>query len=371
MTQLRTLIVDGDVLCRDTLRTALSGEADVEVVAVASSAKLGLDRLKQFHPDVVILDAGLSDMGAADFTSAVLGVFPDTGVILLCTDEAAAASQVILALEAGAFDFVLKPAGRCVAENTAPLHWLLLQKMRCFSIRRYSRIAKSFAAERAPAGIQSQAETQRREAQAALRQKLLPAGARKDRPIEAVLIGVSTGGPEALTEVIPALPPSFSLPVVIVLHMPKHFTGRMAEALNRESDRVVKEAADGDLLKPGHVYLAPGGRHLVLDRATRGDIVLRTLDDPPENGCKPSVDVLFRSAAQNLRGHVLAVVLTGMGEDGMRGLRELKKHQTRVLVQDEATSVVWGMPGSAVRAGCADEVLPLGQIAQRIGELSP
>lgn len=369
MTQLRTLIVDADVLCRDTLRTALSREADVEVVAVASSGKLGLDRWKQLRPDVVILDAGLPDMAPADFTNAALAGSAPTGVVLICTDDTASANRAILALEAGAFDFVLKPAGRCTAENTASLQRLLLQKMRCFSIRRYSRIAKSLTGERAPTDGSSDSAPQLRQAQAAAQRTLLRAGANKDTRIEAVLIGVSTGGPEALTEIIPALPPSFALPVVIVLHMPKHFTGRMAEALNRQTDRIVKEADDGDLLKPGHVYLAPGGSHLALERGTRRNIVLRTLDDPPENGCKPSVDVLFRSAARSLRGHVLAVVLTGMGEDGTRGLRELKKLQTHVLVQDEATSVVWGMPGSAVRAGCADEILPLGQIAQRIGEL--
>jgi len=182
-------------------------------------------------------------------------------------------------------------------------------------------------------------------------------------------MGVSTGGPEVLAEIIPEFPAWFPLPIVIVLHMPKHFTGRMAEALDRKSELAVSEAAEGDVLQPGHVYLAPGGLHLVLDRDTRQRIALRTVDDPPENGCKPSVDVLFRSAARVLGHRVLAVVLTGMGEDGTRGLGELKKHKVRVLVQDEATSVVWGMPGSAVRAGYADEVLPLGRIAPRISEL--
>jgi two-component system chemotaxis response regulator CheB len=276
---------------------------------------------------------------------------------------------VILALEAGAFDFVLKPPARCTPENTAPLQRLLVQKIRCFSIRRYSRIAKSFSLAQTPRDAQPTAEDLGSQAQAAVQRKLAQPGARKEGQIEAVVIGVSTGGPEALSEVIPELPASFPVPIVIVLHMPKHFTGRMAEALDREADLAVKEATDGDILQPGQVYLAPGGRHLILDRETRGRIALRTVDDPPENGCKPSVDVLFRSAAKVLRGSVLAVVLTGMGEDGTKGLRELKQHQARVLVQDEATSVVWGMPGSAVRAGCADEILPLGKIARRISEL--
>jgi len=145
MMQLRTLIVDGDVLCRDTLRTVLSGESDLEVVALASSGKLGLDRVSQLRPDVVILDAGLADMAPADFTGTVLTVSPQTGVILTCTDDGACADRVIDALEGGAFDFVLKPTGRCKPENTTQLQRLLLQKIRCFSSRRYSQIAKSFS----------------------------------------------------------------------------------------------------------------------------------------------------------------------------------------------------------------------------------
>jgi len=369
MTQLRTLIVDADVLCRDTLRTALSGESDVEIVGLASSGKLGLERVSQLRPDVVVLDAGLADIAPAGFTGAVLAGSPQTGVILTCPDDRACADRVIDALEAGAFDFVLKPASRCKPENTAQLQRLLLQKIRCFSIRRYSRIAKSFSLGARSPDSQTATGTERPEARADVRRKLVQPGEKKEGPIEAVVMGVSTGGPEALAEIVPEFPASFPLPIVIVLHMPKHFTGRMAEALDRESKLAVTEAADGDVLEPSHAYLAPGGLHLILDRQTRQRIALRTVDDPAENGCKPSVDVLFRSAASVLRDRVLAVVLTGMGEDGTRGLRELKKHQVRVLVQDEATSVVWGMPGSAVRAGCADEILPLGRIAGRIGEL--
>jgi len=145
MTQLRTLIVDGDVLCRGALRTLLSGESDLEVAALASSGKLGLDRVSQLRPDVVILDAGLADMAPADFTGAVLTALPQTGVILTSTDDGASADRVIEALEGGAFDFVLKPAGRCKPENTTQLQRLLPQKIRCFSIRRYSRIAESFS----------------------------------------------------------------------------------------------------------------------------------------------------------------------------------------------------------------------------------
>ena len=347
----------------------MSGESDVEVVAIASSGKLGLDRLKQFHPDVVILDAGLPDMAAAVFTSTVLADSPHTGVILLCTDDAASASQVILALEAGAFDFVLKPAGRCIAENTAPLQRLLLQKMRCFSIRRYSRIAKSFTAEPCAGGhpVRGRDATPASPGRPAAK---TPASGREERPS-------NRGRVDWRLDRRPRSAHRSHPCPAAVFFVAGRDRAAHAQTFHRahggSSESGIGPGRQGGrrrrYLETQACLLAPGGSHLALDRASRRDIVLRTLDDPPENGCKPSVDVLFRSAARNLHGRVLAVVLTGMGEDGTRGLRELKTHQTRVLVQDEATSVVWGMPGSAVRAGCADEVLPLGQIAQRIGEL--
>jgi two-component system chemotaxis response regulator CheB len=271
--------------------------------------------------------------------------------------------RAILALEAGAFDFVLKPDRRTRGDAVASLRRLLLPKIRCFSIRRYSQAAK--------------AGTQPGPASAAVSvrpEDLLPRTARRLAAgrlpaIEVVVVGASTGGPEALSKLIPALPRDFPLPVLTVLHMPKLFTARMAAALAKESAIPVSEACDGETAAAGHAYLAAGGMHLKVERGTRRRTVLRLTDDPPENGCKPAVDVLFRSAAAAFGERVLAVLLTGMGEDGTRGLAELKRLRAPAIVQDEATSVIWGMPGSAVKAGLADEVLPLARIAPRIVEL--
>jgi two-component system chemotaxis response regulator CheB len=184
-----------------------------------------------------------------------------------------------------------------------------------------------------------------------------------------VLIGVSTGGPEALVKIIPLFPPNFPVPIVIVLHMPKLFTGAMAKDLDAKSAITVSEAMDNDVLSPGHVYLAPGGIHLIIESGTRGNLILRTKDGMLENGCKPAVDVLFKSAAPIVREKAIGVILTGMGIDGTEGIKTLREHDVPVIVQDEASSVVWGMPGNIVKNGIHCDVLPLTKIPDKIVEI--
>jgi two-component system chemotaxis response regulator CheB len=186
--------------------------------------------------------------------------------------------------------------------------------------------------------------------------------------VSAVAIGVSTGGPNALNDVIPGLPASLPAPVLIVQHMPPVFTKILAERLDTRSALTVVEAADGDLVAPGGVWIAPGGQHMVL-RREGGQVRIAITDDPPENSCRPAVDPLFRAAAEAYDGRVLAVVLTGMGQDGLRGTERLRDAGARVLAQDEATSVVWGMPGFVARNGLADDVLPLDEIGPEIVRL--
>lgn len=366
MPVLSILIVDDELRSREALRTALADIADMTVCGEATTGELGLKWTGRMHPDLVIAAAVLPDMTVGDFTRNVLSLHPHTGVLILSRDDPRHADLTIAALEAGAFDFIMKPDYRVREDEVAALRRLLLTRIRGFSIKRYSHLARGFSLDKAPPPepVGNSASLERAKAEKIVRSS--PPESRPESRIEAVLIGASTGGPEALTELIPALPSTLPVPVVVVLHMPRSFTGRMAQSLNRAAAMTVKEAEDETLLLPGHVYLAPGGLHLSLHRDARGRLLLRTLDTPPENGCKPSVDVLFRSAAPVLKGRALAVVLTGMGEDGTKGLLELKKHAVPVLVQDEASSVVWGMPGSAVRAKCADEVLPLSKMAQRI-----
>jgi two-component system chemotaxis response regulator CheB len=180
-----------------------------------------------------------------------------------------------------------------------------------------------------------------------------------------VAIGVSTGGPNALNDVIPELPGTLSTPVLIVQHMPPLFTQILAERLDGRSALTVSEAADGDTVEPGGVWIAPGGRHMVVRRdGTRVRIALN--DDPPENSCRPAVDPMMRSVVEVYGGRALAVIMTGMGQDGLRGIEILRDAGGQVLAQDEATSIVWGMPGIVAREGLADEVIPLDQIAPEI-----
>ena len=368
----QVLIVDDDVVWRDVLLDALSDLGDINVVGTAPNGKIGLAKARQMEPDLLLVASGITDVSALDLTRTAMSERPELGVLLASSGNRSSADATIRALEAGAFDFVLKPDDLSVDLRTEALRRSLVPKIRCFAIRRYSRVAKGLFpdVDPLPGGETAGRAAEPREPEGPIA-KLT---ARRERlnevlgngRIEAVLIGASTGGPQALSQLIPAFPPSFAPPIVIVLHMPKAFTGSMAEDLDRKSGLRVKEAVDGDLVESGTVYLAPGGRHLTVERGTRDRVSLRTTDGPPENACKPSVDVLLRSAADVFRGRALTLILTGMGEDGTRGLSALKQFNAPALVQDEASSVIWGMPGSVVRAGYANEVLPLDKIADRV-----
>jgi two-component system chemotaxis response regulator CheB len=237
---------------------------------------------------------------------------------------------------------------------------LLLSKIRCCSIKRFSRMARAGNPE--VLARSSVFKAQRAQAPEISRQFL-------KAKYDAALIGVSTGGPEALMRLVPALPKGLRAPIFIALHMPKDFTGPMAALLAKNARMSVEEFGDNKTAIAGNIYLARGGLHGIIACKTDDSVDMRIDDGPPENGCKPSVDALFRSGAARFKDRVAAVVLTGMGNDGVRGAEAIKKQGGLVIVQDEATSVVWGMPGSVARAGFADEILPLDSIAPRLGEL--
>jgi two-component system chemotaxis response regulator CheB len=344
MKRIRILIVDESVICRDALGKALSDVADVELLGTAPNGKTGLSRLGQTEVDLLVLSAGIRDPDAAQFTRQAFKVKPDVGVLLTTHQDARDAAMVIETLEAGAFDFTVKPAEGCPEELEQILKRRLLPKIRVFSTALYSRLARSLSST----GI----------------------AAKPTRPVaeDSEIRAINTLVKEKKEK--RALPADFPLPVVAVVHMPEEFTVSLARNLNERSQLTVNEARDGEELQPGRVYLAPGGRHLLLDSATRGRLLLRTSDDPPENGCRPAVNVLFCSAVRACPNGVLALIMTGMGDDGVKGLAALKQAGAHVLAQDEASSVVWGMPGSAVRAGVVDEVVPLDRLARRVLELA-
>jgi two-component system chemotaxis response regulator CheB len=315
---------------------------DMEIVGTAKEMKTGLDLVRTLSPDIVLLE---DRQDLVEFTVQARKISSHAGIILISeSKEPTGAKRIVDALAVGAFDVV--PG----LETSHTVSNLLLSKIRCCSIKQYSRLAQISRpkANIAPAPVPR---------------------LKGESKFDAILIGVSTGGPEALVTLLSGLHPSTRIPIVIVLHMPKEFTGAMAAALDRKCPIRVSEAQDGEPLQPGRVYLAPGGRHCTLERSPENLPRLVLNDAPPDNGCRPSVNVLFRSACPVLGSRTLAIVLTGMGSDGTNGAIEIKKSGGAVMVQDEQSSVVWGMPGSVVRAGIADEIVPLGDIANRIYEL--
>jgi two-component system, chemotaxis family, protein-glutamate methylesterase/glutaminase len=363
--KLRLLIVESDIAQRDIFRTCCHQLTDIAVESIVPTGHIALDKIARQAVDVILLDYAITDFSLSDFTKKLIGLNPDIGIILTVPEnDQQAAVKAVEALAAGAFDFVLKPSEHD-QDACAVLQRRVLPKIRSFSIRRYSRRAQRTS----PAVPQHASIDTAQNALLHLQKNIdrIEAASGNSVAPELVLIGVSTGGPEALLKVIPQIPSNFPLPVIIVLHMPKLFTGPMAQTLSCASRIPVTEVADNNTeLKPGNAYLAPGGIHLEIHRETRNRLVTRFSDAPPENGCRPAVDVLFRSAASVVKGQAIAVVLTGMGSDGAKGVALLKAQGAYIIAQDETTSVVWGMPGCITRDGTADTVLPLTEIVPHI-----
>jgi two-component system, chemotaxis family, protein-glutamate methylesterase/glutaminase len=349
----RVLIVDDSRIFRAALAEALTGEEAVVVGSVFSGEK-ALEFLRSTPADVATLDVempgldGLQTLEAIQRLNASRPPEQEIGVLMVSAFTQRGADVTVRALQAGAFDFVAKPSGPSAEANRAELRRQLISQIRLFMAQRPGR-ASAQTAQTRPGS----------------------AHPRRERPrvaARAILVASSTGGPRALDALLPDLRRLVDLPVLIVQHMPPPFTRSLAESLSRRVGASVIEATDGEPIRPETVYIAPGGRHLVL-RAQGGRLLTGLNDQPPENHCRPSADVMFRSAAAALGGDAVAVVLTGMDCDGTAGLRPLKRAGAYVIAQDEATSVVWGMPGNVVRAGLADEVLPLGDVASAVQAL--
>lgn len=345
-TPIRVLLVDDSVVVRRLVTDVLDSEDDIVVAGVAGDGRAGLERIAALAPDVVVLDVEMPVLDGLSTLRELRVAHPRLPVIMFSTLTSRGAAATLDALAAGANDYVTKPTNARVLGDA-------LESVRASLvpvIRTWGRIG---AARRvAPAKATSPA---------------VPLARRRapHQQVQAVLIGSSTGGPNALTEVVPSLPGDLPVPVLVVQHMPPVFTKLLADRLDERSALSVVETADLMPVEPGRVHVAAGGMHSVVRRSGT-EVVVRMNDAPPENSCKPAVDVLFRSAAAVWGGAVLVVMLTGMGQDGLLGTGPLEKAGAQVLVQDEATSVVWGMPGAVAKAGLAHEILPLGEIAGAI-----
>jgi two-component system chemotaxis response regulator CheB len=356
---MRVLVVDDTVVFRRAISDALSGLPGVEVVGTAANGKLALARMSALRPDLVTLDIEMPEMNGIEVLEAMGPAGLKAGVIVLSSVTTRGGEMTVRALELGAFDFITKPDRGTPAENLAYLRESLQPMIRAFERQRDIRAMLGRRTVMPPLA----------DVPAARPAPIAPVPQIVRRlvwGVPLVLIGVSTGGPAALAAVLPVLPADLNAPVLIVQHMPPMFTKPLAASLDRKTALNVKEAQDGDVAQANCVYLAPGGSQMKVVAGTRGEIVLRITDDPPENGCKPAVDYLFRSAALQFPGRSVATILTGMGNDGTAGLRLLKRGGCRSIAQDEATCVVFGMPKEAIAAGLIDTVAPLDRIAAAI-----
>lgn len=366
MPDLRILIVDDTVTYRQILAKIVSGFDGVELAGTAPNGRIALGKVALNPPDLVLLDAFMPEMDGLETLKALKDGYPQVDVVMLSGMDHETASLTVKALEAGALDFIPKPRKSEAAENAAELRSALSRLIPVARSHKYARQVHSLSGSKPVRPVTPAAR-------AAPEPQPPPAPASRPRSpktrIDVVAIGVSTGGPNALQEIIPRLAADFPVPILAVQHMPPMFTASLADRLNAVSAVQVKEGAEGEFVRPGVMYLARGGRHLVARRAAGGTVVLGLNDGPPVNSCRPAADVLLRSLGMVYEGRVLSVILTGMGNDGLAGVTALARRGGYALAQDRASSVVWGMPGAVVEAGRADEVVPLALMADRITRL--
>ncbi|MGU3496928.1 chemotaxis response regulator protein-glutamate methylesterase [Xanthobacteraceae bacterium A53D] len=408
---IRVMIVDDSVFIRGILSNWLSEAADLKVVATHANGRRAVDDVLKSLPDVIILDLEMPEMDGLTALPLILEKKPNTVVLVASTLTRRGAEVSMKAMSLGAADYVPKPdAGRGISaaeefrrDLTAKVRSLGQRVRRRGSLPRVTAHPAPAAAapgaarpaaerphaeravperppverphaERTPAERPS-AERPHAERPAAVSSLLARPKVNDKRrpysmaPVGLLAVGSSTGGPQALTRLFTDIGPNIgSVPVVIVQHMPATFTAILAEHVGRAAGRPAAEGVDGEVLKPGHIYIAPGGKHMLIEKVG-SDKVIRLNDGPPVNFCKPAVDPMFDAVSEIYGRNVLALVLTGMGSDGAKGAGRIADAGGSVIAQDEETSVVWGMPGATVQLGNASEVLSIGEIGRKVSRL--
>lgn len=353
MPKIRVLVVDDAVVFRRLLTEVLSSDPALEVVGTAPNGRIALARIPQVAPDVVILDVEMPEMDGLATLAELRRSYPRLPVIMFSALTERGALATLDALASGAADYFTKP------ESTDGVQ-ASLDVVREQLIPEIKVLCKGIPLS----GAETAAERVSTSAEQTRPPDATPAPA-ANRRVNLLAIGSSTGGPKALGEVLRRLPADFPVAIAIVQHMPPMFTRLLAERLSAEFAIPVQEATTGAVLQPGRALLAPGDYHMkVVKDGPRFRALLN--QETPENSCRPAVDVLLRSVATAAGANSLAVILTGMGQDGLRGCQAVREAGGQVVVQDEMTSVVWGMPGCVARAGLADRVLPLNEIADEI-----
>jgi two-component system, chemotaxis family, protein-glutamate methylesterase/glutaminase len=343
MTRIRILVVDDSVVIRRLLCETLATDSALEVVGSAGDGHIALAKIAQLHPDLITLDIEMPVMNGLETLVELRKLYPKLPVVMFSTLTERGASATLDALSLGASDYATKPSNTgSPAGAIAAIRAELLPKIKALCAGPAVKL-KSLPPPRPAVAVRRPAH----------------------RRIEIVTIGTSTGGPNALAEVLPQIPRDFPVPIVVVQHMPPLFTRLLAERLASRSRIPVSEGSAGIMLCAGQAWIAPGNFHMTVKSAAAGSR-LDLNQDAPENSCRPAVDVLFRSVARVYGASALAVVMTGMGSDGVIGAQAIREKGGEVIIQDEASAVVWGMPGLVYAAGQADAVYPLDQLGQEI-----
>ena len=360
--KIKVLVVDDTIVYRKAVSDVLKEIPGVEVVGVAHNGKIALAKVRTLKPDLLTLDIEMPEMNGIEVLEHLKKEAPEVSAIMVSTLTSEGGHMTMKALELGAYDFLLKPSTTNIVDSKKELRTLLTPLIKAFQTGRTTvgsmgRTARS----RKPLSTRSPRPAAARTAMAQAR---TPARRGKS---EIVAIGISTGGPNALGRMMPMLPGDLGVPIVLVQHMPPVFTKSLATSLNNKCALTVKEAEDGEPILPNIAYIAPGGKQMKLVASTDGrNRLIKITNDPPENSCRPSVDYLFRSVADYYVGRTTAVIMTGMGSDGTKGIEILKKKSAVVIGQDQASCVVYGMPKAPAEKGLVDIVAPLDKIASEI-----
>jgi two-component system chemotaxis response regulator CheB len=358
---MRVLVVDDTIAYRTIVSKVLAEIPGVEVVGTASNGSLALSKIRSLKPDLLTLDIEMPEMGGIEVLEAIKSDSMEVGAIMLSSLTKRGGELTMRALDLGAFDFITKPDSGSPQDNADQLKKTLGQLIKGYADQQEIRSMLRGT-------IKSQPKYEANAGTAAPAARSMPAvfnGA--TTRAEVIGIGISTGGPNALTRMLPMLPGDMNVPIVIVQHMPPLFTQSLATSLSSKCSFKIKEAENGEPLLPNTAYIAPGGRQMRVASGTDARTkVIQVTNDPPENNCKPSADYLFRSLAHQYLGKSTGVIMTGMGNDGVVGLRLMKRNGSTVIAQDQASCVVFGMPKEAIDAGVVDIVAPLDEIAGEI-----
>ena len=362
----RVMLVDDSAVIRGLFRRTLEADPEITIVSSVSNGQLAIDALERRPVDVVVLDIEMPVMNGMAALPRILKVDPDVKVIMASTLTQENAAISMKALADGATDYIPKPTARHEIHSAEAFKRELVEKVKALGFARRSKGRPPGAPRiKVPQPDGSQPEP------AAPRRAVPEIKLRTPSTVRPAIlcIGSSTGGPPALMQLLAKLKDGFDLPILITQHMPKTFTAILAQQLQKVMERPCAEAIDGELIRNGGVYVAPGELHMVVEKGAAGN-VLRLDDGPQENYCKPAVDPLLRSVAEVFGNQALVAILTGMGHDGLAGARNVVSAGGTLIAQDEATSVVWGMPGAVATAGICSAIIPLPDLAAQIRKIA-